>query len=300
MKIKYGVIDHFIDVTDICLSSLNNNNIITIPSGDVERTFYFSDPLVGTLKSVFIEKDETLFEYNDQYVINIDLNNNKITHYFKLNNLATDIRLYHLHNKLKLNYGSFQEELPEQKMAVRYLSGNEKVLELGSNIGRNSLIIASILAEKNNPHFVTLECDSNIANQLIENMNLNNLNFHIEKSALSKRKLIQKGWDTIASDELINGYQWVNIISFNELQSKFNIVFDTLVLDCEGALYYILMDMPEILDNIKLIIMENDYYDYSKKQFVDEVLKSRNFYVDYTEPGGWGPCYNQFFEVWRK
>ena len=30
--------------------------------------------------------------------------------------------------------------------------------------------------------------------------------------------------------------------------------FDTLILDCEGAFYNILKDMPEILDNINLII----------------------------------------------
>ena len=82
--------------------------------------------------------------------------------------------------------------------------------------------------------------------------------------------------------------------------TKYNIEFDTLVLDCEGAFYYILMDMPEILNNIKLIIMENDYYDISKKNYVDEILMKNNFYVDYQESGGWGPCFNNFFEVWKK
>ena len=83
-----------------------------------------------------------------------------------------------------------------------------------------------------------------------------------------------------------------------ELNQKYNILFDTLVLDCEGAFYYILMDMPEILNNVKLIIMENDYQDIEKKNYVDNVLTQHNFYVDYTETGGWGPCYNKFFEVW--
>ena len=142
-------------------------------------------------------------------------------------------------------------------MAVKYLNGNEKVLEIGGNIGRNSLIIASILEDETN--FVTLECDENIANQLTENRNLNNLKFHIESSALSNRKLIQRGWDTIPSDVLQNGFKWVNTITLDDLKTKYNIEFNTLVLDCEGAFYYILIDMPEILNNIKLIIMENDY-----------------------------------------
>jgi len=192
----------------------------------------------------------------------------------------------------------FSEELPEQKMSIMYLNGNEKVLEIGGNIGRNSLIIASILNDSKN--LVTLECDKNIANQLNENRILNRLNFRIENSALSKRKLIQRGWDTIPSEVLIDGYKWINTITFNNLKLKYNIEFDTLVLDCEGAFYYILMDMPEILDNIKLIIMENDYHELEKKQYVDEILIKNEFHRDYVEAGGWGPCNKNFFEVWKK
>jgi len=207
-------------------------------------------------------------------------------------------KLVNIHSKLNIKYGNFNEELPEQRMVVRYLTGNEKVLEIGGNIGRNSLIIASIL--NNNNNFVVLECDTDISNQLKENRDLNNFNFHIESSALSKRKLIQRGWDTITSDTLLDGYKWVNTITLNELKTKYNIIFDTLVLDCEGAFYYILMDMPEILNNINLIIMENDYHDISHKHYIDTVLKQNNFYVDYTEAGGWGPCANNFFEVWKR
>jgi hypothetical protein len=85
-----------------------------------------------------------------------------------------------------------------------------------------------------------------------------------------------------------------------QLNDKYKIEFDTLILDCEGAFYYILMDMPEMLKNINLIIMENDYWDITKKQFVDDVLIKNNFYVDYSEIGGWGPCRFNFFEVWKR
>jgi hypothetical protein len=67
----------------------------------------------------------------------------------------------------------------------------------------------------------------------------------------------------------MDGFSWVSTITLEQLKSKYNIEFDTLVLDCEGAFYYILMDMPEILNNINLIIMENDYWDISKKNYID-------------------------------
>ena len=171
-------------------------------------------------------------------------------------------------------------------------------MEIGGNIGRNSLVIASILDDDTN--FVSLECDDDSANKLQENRDINNFHFHIENSALSNRKLIQLAWDTKPSEVLEDGYNWVSTITLDELKNKYNIEYDTLVLDCEGAFYYILMDMPEILDNINLIIMENDYQDINHKNYIDDILRKNNFNVEYSEQGGWGPCSSNFFEVWRR
>ena len=295
MIIKYGIANNNINVTDICLSKLTHNNIITIPSDDIIRCKFFGDPLLGILKKIFIINNDQINEYDYFYTIKINIIDNTITaiSYFYISNQTRDIQ-----SKLKIKYGSFQDELPEQQIVVRYLTGNEKVLEIGGNIGRNTLIISSILEKSSN--LVTLESDKTISKQLEENRNLNNFDFHIENSALSKRKLIQKDWTTIPSDTLEEGYEWVNTITLCELKSKYNIDFDTLVMDCEGAFYYILMDMPEILDGINLIIMENDYLDLSKKQYVDEILKKNGFYVDYIESGGWGPCFDNFYEAWKR
>jgi len=185
-------------------------------------------------------------------------------------------------------------------MVTRYLTGNEKVLEIGSNIGRNSMIIAHILNKNNNNNFVTLESDETIFKQLMHNKEINNLDFYAENAALSHRKLIQNGWNTMVSDELIPGWNNINTITYNELMLKYNINFDTLVLDCEGAFYYILMDMPVIIDNVTLIIMENDYTEANHKIYIDNILKQNNFYVDYSQSGGWGYCYHNFFEVWKR
>ena len=292
MNIYYGIRSNKIDVTDICLDKLTKNNVIYIPSGDLNRSALFTDPIYGVHKYIIILNDNALTEYDEFTELKINIIDNTI---------QLDViykKLTKIHSKLKIKYGSFMDELPEQKMVVRYLKGHEKVLEIGGNIGRNSLVIASILDNPSN--FVTLESDVNIAEQLKENMVLNNLNFHIESSALSNRKLIQRGWDTITSDILQKGYTSVNTITLSNLINKYNIVFDTLVLDCEGAFYYILMDMPEILNNINLIIMENDYFEISKKNYVDEILKKNNFVVDYKESGGWGCCFDNFYEVWKK
>lgn len=295
LTILYGIRENRRDVTNICLTQLNKNNVITIPAGDIVRGSYFGDHLVGIVKKIFIILNGNETEHIENYSITINLADYTIN--TPINPQAIYEKINNIHRHLKIQHGSLRDEFPEQKMAVSYLTGSEKVLEIGGNIGRNSLVIASIV---NNNNYVSLETDSSIAKQLEENRDLNNFTFHIENSALSKRKLIQRGWDTKPSDVLESGYFWVNTITLDQLKEKYNIPFDTLVLDCEGAFYYILMDMPEILNGINLIMMENDYHDISHKLFVDSTLKQNNFYNCYREAGGWGCCYSNFFEVWKR
>jgi len=295
MRIYYGVWrTTTLDVTDICMKQLCHDNIITIPAGDNKRTRYFTDPLFGVHKQIIIENNGILSEYDSLAEIQIDLTTGIVMDV----NAMINNQLKNIHSKLKINYGVLNDEVPEQKMAIRYLTGNEKVLEIGGNIGRNSLVISSILNDAKN--LVTLECDPQIACQLKENRDLNGLGFQIENAALSNRKLIQRGWDTMPSEVLLDGYNWVNTITLDQLKNKYTIEFDTLVLDCEGAFYYILIDMPEILNNINTIVMENDYRDITHKNYIDSILSINHFYRDYVEGGGWGPCENNFFEVWKR
>jgi hypothetical protein len=185
MKVFYGTQETRIDVTDICLSKLCYNNKIIIPCGDIKRSSYFTDPLFGIVKQIFIVNDkEEETSYHDIYTIYIDLLNNRVD---ALTEHDITNKLKDIQSKLTLNHGSFNQEVPEQKMAVRYLTGKEKVLEIGGNIGRNSLIIASLIKPKS---LVTLECDETFASQLVENRDLNQLEFYVECSALSNRKLI--------------------------------------------------------------------------------------------------------------
>jgi len=315
MFIKYGFKDKIVDVTEICFSKLVRNNIVTIPADDIVRGNIFPDPAFGEIKTLYIVDDNNnTTEYDNQKTVKIDITTNVVT---VLDYEVVKSKLANIQSKLKINYGSFHNEVEEQRMAVNYLTGYEKVLEIGANIGRNSLIIAHILNEKNNSDFVSLECDQFLANILTQNRDLNNLKFHVESSALSKRQLIQQkpddpqslydtnhfchfNYHTVESDVLYDGYTVVNTLTFEQLKAKYNIDFDTLILDCEGAFYYILNDMPEILNNIKLIIVENDYAELVHKIRVDAILKKNNFYVDYVEGGGWGACRTFFYQVWKK
>jgi hypothetical protein len=66
------------------------------------------------------------------------------------------------------------------------------------------------------------------------------------------------------------------MFDITELENLVNQKFDVLIIDCEGAFYNILIDIPEILDNIKLIIIEMDGPD-DKVPFVRNKLIENNF-----------------------
>lgn len=60
MNIYYGIRSNKIDVTDICLDKLIKNNVIYIPSGDLNRSALFTDPIYGVHKYIIILNNNVL------------------------------------------------------------------------------------------------------------------------------------------------------------------------------------------------------------------------------------------------
>jgi FkbM family methyltransferase len=277
-----------------------NMNQIIVPGDNFIKKKYFGQDQINKF-IVKLDSKNYDFDVNDEIIIDLQ---NRVAYKFDYNYIINE--LYKIHDKITFYFGSLKNELPEQMMVKRFLSSNRKVLEIGGNIGRNSMIISFILSLDNNDgNLVVLESDSDTAGQLRMNRDANNFRFHVEASALSKSKLIQKGWDCFEnnSDFIPEGYKWVNTITYNQLKYKYNINFDTLVLDCEGSFYQILIDFPEILKNITLIIIENDFNDKNKKKYVDSVLEKNNFVLVHNSPLTSIDYFKEnaecFFQVWK-
>ncbi len=266
-------------------------------------------------KNNFINYHKNNFIISDTLLNDNEKNNEIINQYnlfissedeIYLNNISNIIndfyidKLNYIQKSLKFEGGSLSEEYPEQLMSTIFLNKSNKVLEIGGNIGRNSVVIASIIDDKN---LVVLEPDYDIFNGLKNNRDLNNFNFNIENSALSEKNMIQKGWDTLVSDVILEGYKKINTISYDQLIDKYKIDFDALVIDCEGAFYNILIDFPSILTNIKTIIIENDFKLIEHEKYVKDILVKENFKIVYCNkldsPYNWPYKYN-FYEVYKK
>ena len=133
-------------------------------------------------------------------------------------------------------------------------------------------------------NLLVLEGDKLSYKKLLQNKIQNNLYFNIENKALSNIDLYQLGWNTYTIDEAkkldeesFSQLQKVESITLDEINKKYNIDFNTLIIDCEGAFYYIIQSFPNILNNICKIIIENDYPTWERKQFVEDILLKHNF-----------------------
>ena len=309
MKFYYGVENNYLDITELVMQKCMIGNMIIILESDEYRSELFTDPIYGTLKHIkYIDKNENEFIINDSQCMFINLDNGEIIEQPLLRKTFwekygkhienNESRLKYLHKYIKIDHGDINSELPEQLLTIKYLNEDSKVLEIGGNIGRNSCIIASVL--KDDKNLVVLESHPEFYKQLEHNKNLNLFNFNVENSALSVVPLIQNHWITQVSSEVPDGWIKINTITFEEIEKKYNIQFDTLVLDCEGAFYQILKDNPDCLTNINMVIIENDFLEIDKKIFVDEVLSKYNLKSIHKEAGGWGPCQDMFYEVFKK
>ena len=210
---------------------------------------------------------------------------------------ATNI-LLKIHNELIINNGNKNDEYQEQLMFVMYINPDDCVLEIGGNIGRTSCVIGKILNDSRK--LLVIETDPNFVSMLEDNRNINSLNFAIEGSAISKVPLIQNQSITkpiILNETIPENWKIINTISWNDLKNKYNMNFNVLVVDCEGALYYILKEEPNFLVGIETIIIKNDFTDLNHKKFVDEEFIRYNLTQVYIKSCGVEPC---FFEVWKK
>lgn len=206
--------------------------------------------------------------------------------------------LHELHEKV-INV-DMNAELPEQELIFKFIKRDAKVLELGGNVGRSTIVISKLLGNPEN--HVVLESDPDIAKELTKNKIANKCHFKVVNAALSETPIMQSGW--LAQNiepthtPLPAGWKYVPTITYKELEAKHNIKFDTLVADCEGCLEKIFKSYPRILDNIHTIIVENDavFYNADMDTYIKSFIQKNGFRsVECKDLSPDKPC---FYQVW--
>jgi len=196
MIILYGTEENYIDVSQKALLYTflfhdKDLNKIYIPKTDKARSLIFGDPLYGVLKHINIDGNK----YDDNVEINLYIGYIVKNKKDLISSFTEDEKLEMIHNNSLFTYiqgdmaGDMRDEYEEQRMSSRFIKEDSIVLELGSNIGRNTLTISRLLRDSKN--LVSLETRGDLCDILRLNRDNNGLKFNIENSALSLRPLIQ-------------------------------------------------------------------------------------------------------------
>lgn len=222
MKILYGIQGHYRDVTLISLKAfkyeclcLNNGRYIRIPPQARKRDKIFGDPLVGTLKHIWmngqVQKDGLLY-------INVDYHEKLSAAKYVRKQLANTVeaksKLEIIHKSLALNFGSFQENLDLQLACLTHIRPDARVLLVHRNIpdvlgscGQIALVIASILTDDSN--FIVYEESTENINHITINRDFNEFQFNILRLDMPKQGVP----DTLSGSTGVPNYDTIVIAS---------------------------------------------------------------------------------------
>jgi FkbM family methyltransferase len=148
-------------------------------------------------------------------------------------------------------------EKHERKLVKKYLTQNDKVVELGACIGVVSLTINRILTIKTNQ--VSVEPNPTLYKYLNFNKEINNAHFIIEQSIVTDLEEVKfhLGDSAFLSSSIYGSGKEVKVkgISLEELEKKY-FDFTFLVMDIEGSELHFLRAFDLRKHSIRMIILE--------------------------------------------
>jgi FkbM family methyltransferase len=161
-----------------------------------------------------------------------------------------------LHDELGNTINSTVAEYPEQCLSNAFIDASATVLELGARYGSVSCVINKKLNEKRNQ--VSVEPDSSVWSALEKNILDNECSVKIYKGFVSRttRGLIPLGY---AATSFQSDDSTIPSITVEELETQYNLKFDTLVADCEGFLETFFDENSHLYQQLNTVIFEADF-----------------------------------------
>lgn len=183
-------------------------------------------------------------------------------------------------------------EKEEQMLVRKYIPTDACVLEMGARYGTVSCVLSQVLDDPT--RHVAVEPDQTVIEALENNRKNNNGQFHIYNGVVSAH-----GYQLNRIDPKYNHHEYgtytkksetpdVNNMSFDDLQSKYNIHFDCIVADCEGFFYDFVKENLAHLKKMRVIIYEQDGTPWSEMvpryNELDTILETQGFRLVHTVP----------------
>jgi FkbM family methyltransferase len=166
-------------------------------------------------------------------------------------------------------------ERPEQCLALSYVDPSSTVLELGARYGSVTCIINKKLKDKTKQ--VSVEPDPTVWAALEQNILRNGCSVWIHKGFVSKktRNLLPFGY---GATSVVAETSTIHSVSVEDIESLYNLKFDTLVADCEGFLEEFFGEHPQLYDQLHTVIFEADYPQKCNYDKLRTELKNHGFH----------------------
>jgi len=196
--------------------------------------------------------------------------------------------------QFKDQYGKIIDHLnmerEEQLQAEKYVTPDCIVLELGARYGT----VSCIINKKVGVNMVVVEPDIRVQDALEQNMKANGCNFNIVKGVISRVPLelinLNKWYGGYAATTVKSEVSSIPNFTLEEVESKYNLVFNTLVADCEGFLEQFLDENPKLYNQLSLILFEKDYPNKCNYEKIAATLRANGF-----------TCLDgRFHSIWKK
>lgn len=190
---------------------------------------------------------------------------------------------------------SYEEE--ESRYLSKYLSPDAKVLELGSCLGFVSCLTNLLLTDKR--QHVVLEANPKLIPWIVKNREENNCEFQLENCIVSKtgknpfyiHDLIVGGSAKRKTDNVID----IEGMTFESLRKKYNIDFNTLIMDIEGGELQLLQNHKADIIQFNTIFMEvhpfANILTREEAQQCEDILTELNFNLTLRDGN---------FQIWKK
>jgi len=148
-------------------------------------------------------------------------------------------------------------ETPEHELIQRHMPVDAAVLEFGGRFGTTSCEIAA--AQRNSGKIVAVEPDVGVLPHFASNVQSHSCNVNLLQGVIGTkpREVTPGDYGTRAVKLAANG-KGSPAIDFQDVEACLGFRFDTLLIDCEGCIEFLLNESPRLFTNIKWIFMEGD------------------------------------------
>jgi FkbM family methyltransferase len=174
---------------------------------------------------------------------------------YRTNGLTFEIPLKHTTRAMRGRFAADTYELPERQLILKHLAPDSHVLELGGCIGVVSCLVNSLLTDRH-AHIV-VEANPFLIPFLERNRDVNGAKFSVEHCVVTRatEAILSLAADMDSSKAGDHGLT-VPTLTCENIEARYQLSFDTLVMDIEGAESEFIKENRLLFQKVKLIVVE--------------------------------------------